>query len=125
MSPFHTQTTLTTFTTFTNYENLCNLNKHYNLITNTTTLTNMTILTILTIFRIRGYKNIYVLFQLWPGLGEVRGCGPGYDGCRNVTIPTVGGARGRRETHTVCSAAADSGALQCVVITAVILMLNK
>ena len=51
------------------------------------------------------------------------GCGPGYDGCRNVTIPTVGGERGRRETHTVCSAAASGGLQGAAVTTALLVML--
>ena len=70
-----------------------------------------------------GCKNIYVIFQLWPGHGVVLGCGPGYDGCRNVTIPTVGGERGRRETHTVCSAAASDGLQGAAVTTALLVML--
>ena len=71
-------------------------------------------------------SDMKILFQLWPGQGVVLGCGPGYDGCRNVTIPTVGGERGRRETHTVCSAA--SGGLQGAAVTAallVMLIMNK
>ena len=71
-------------------------------------------------------SDMKILFQLWPGhprRGVVLGCGPGYDGCRNVTIPTVGGERGRRETHTVCSAAASGGLQGAAVTTALLVML--